>query len=76
MEIRIILINITICGVIIMRSNLRIAGLLMVATAGSVSADTVTSKSVIDNYANIAQAGYEDSLTTAQTLRELSLIHI
>ena len=42
----------------------------MVATAGSVSADTVTPKSVIDNYANIAQAGYEDSLTTAQTLRE------
>lgn len=43
------------------------AGLLVAAS--SLQAATVTPSDVIDNYANIAQAGYQDALATAQDLR-------
>jgi len=47
-----------------------ISVLLLTAIAGVSQAQTVTSSAVIDTYANIAQAGYEDSLSTAKKLRD------
>ncbi|WP_204248190.1 imelysin family protein [Kiloniella spongiae] len=41
---------------------------LTVLGAGTAFADTVDAKSVLNNYANIAHAGFEDSLTSAQAL--------
>lgn len=42
---------------------------LLLATVGVVHADSISSAGVIDTYADIAQAGYEDALTTAKELR-------
>lgn len=42
---------------------------VLLATAGTVHANTLNPADVIDTYADIAQAGYEDALSTATDLR-------
>ncbi|MGQ7845539.1 imelysin family protein [Granulosicoccus sp. 3-233] len=42
----------------------------LLAAASVAQADTISPDSVIETYGNIAQAGYEDALTTAMKLRD------
>ncbi|MFT6640634.1 MAG: putative iron-regulated protein [Gammaproteobacteria bacterium] len=44
--------------------------LLLTAIAGVAQAQAITPASVVDTYADIAQAGYEDSLSTAKKLKD------
>lgn len=44
--------------------------LLLTAVAGVAQAQTISPAAVVQTYANIAQASYEDSLSTAKELRE------
>lgn len=44
--------------------------LLLTAIAGVAQAQAITPAAVVDTYANIAQAGYEDSLSTAKKLKD------
>ena len=48
--------------------RLSVAAVALVASFGASLADTPSAEAVLTNYANIAQAGYEDSLTTAKAL--------
>lgn len=44
--------------------------LLLTAVAGVAQAQAITPAAVVDTYADIAQAGYEDSLSTAKELKD------
>jgi putative iron-regulated protein len=45
-------------------------GGMLCATPLMVSAETVTAKAVMENYVNLAHAGFSDALTTAKVLQE------
>lgn len=52
-------------------STLALSGALLTSTAViNTAAAEATAKAVMENYANIAQAAFEDSLTTAKALQE------
>lgn len=55
------------------RTNLLIPGLMLTLSATAVAQADVAAAAVIENYADIAQAGYEDALNSALTLKEAVL---